>query len=83
MKRLRDMSNKELSIIEYITLIICIIGLIVDVGIIIENIVWYDDYRPAVILLASLAIACAIYAIINKIKRDKRLKKRKYNKKGE
>ena len=83
MKRLRDMSNTELSIIEYITLIICMIGLIVDVGIIIENIVWYDSYSPAVILLASLAIACAIYAIINKIKRDKRLKKRKDKKKGE
>ena len=76
MKKPEEINNKELSIIYSIILIICIIGLIIDVGIIIENIIWYDDYSPAVIISASLAIACAIYAIINKIKRDKRLKKK-------
>ena len=76
MKKHEEMSNKELSIIYSIILIICIIGLIVDVAIIIENIVWYDSYSPVVIISGSIAVACAIYAIINKIKRDKRLKKR-------
>ena len=63
MKRLRDMNNKELEKVNRITLIIAVIF---DFGIIIENIIWYDDYSPAVIILASIAIACAICAIINK-----------------
>lgn len=71
MKKHEEMSNKELSIIEYIVFIICIIGLIVDVGIIIENIVWHDSYSPAVIILASIAIACAICAIISKFNNKK------------
>ena len=78
MKKHEEINNKELSIIYSIILIICIIAVIIDVGIIIENIVWYDSYyNLAIIILASIAIACAIYAIINKIKRDKRLKKKK------
>ena len=73
MKKHEEMSNKELIIIEYIVLIICIIGLIVDVGIIIENIVWYNDYSPAIIFLVSFAIVCFIIDIINIIKMRKRL----------
>ena len=72
MKKLEEMSNKELSIIEYIVFIICIIGLIVDVFTIIENIVRYDSYSPAAIILSSIAVACVICAIIDQIKRDKR-----------
>ena len=74
MKKISEMSNKELSRINHILLIITLIG---EIGILIENIVWFDDYSPAAIFLTSLAISCAIYAIIDKIKRDKRLKKRK------
>ena len=75
MKRLRDMNNKEL---EKVNRILLVIVLILEIGIIIENIVWYNDYSPAVILSASLAIACVIYTIIDQIKRDKF-----NNKKGE
>ena len=83
MKRPKETNNEKLSIIFSIIFIICIIELIVDVGIVIENIVWFNDYSPALIFLASFAIACAIYVIINEIKMDKRIKKRRdeFNKK--
>ena len=76
MKKLRDMSNKELEKVNRITLIIAVIF---DFGIIIENIIWYDDYSLAVIISGPIAIACAICYIIDQIKRNKR--KDKINKK--
>ena len=68
MKRLRDMNNKELEKVNRITLIIALMG---EIATIIENIVWYDSYSPAVIISGSIAVACVIYAIIDQIKRDK------------
>ena len=68
MKRLRDMNNKELEKVNHITLIIALMG---EIAIIIENIIWYDSYSPAVIISGSIAVACVIYAIIDQIKRDK------------
>lgn len=68
MKRLRDMNNKELEKVNHITFII---ALIAEIVVIIENIIWYDDYSPAVIILASIAIACAICAIIIKFNNKK------------
>ena len=68
MKRLRDMNNKELEKVNHITLIIALMG---EIAIIIENIIWYDSYSPAVIISGSIAVAGAIYAIIDQIKRDK------------
>ena len=61
-----------MNILDKINCITAIIVIICEIGIIIENIVWYDSYSPAVIILASLAVACAIYAIINQNKRDKK-----------
>lgn len=69
MKRLRDMNNKELEKVNRNTLIIALMG---EIAIIIENIVWYDSYSPAVIISGSIAVACAIYAIIDQNKRDKK-----------
>lgn len=69
MKRLRDMNNKELEKVNRTTLII---ALILEIAAIIENIIWYDSYSPAVIISGSIAVACAIYAIINQNKRDKK-----------
>ena len=69
MKRLRDMNNKELKRVNTILLII---ALILEIGTIIENIVRYDSYSPAAIILSSIAVACVICAIIDQIKRDKR-----------
>jgi len=69
MKRLRDMNNKELEKVNRNTLIIALMG---EIAIIIENIVWYDSYSLAVIISGSIAVACAIYAIINQNKRDKK-----------
>ena len=63
------MSNKELEKVNRITLIIAIIA---EVAVIIENIVRYDSsYSPAVIILGSIAVACAICAIINKFNNKK------------
>lgn len=69
MKKLEEMNNKELEKVNHITLII---ALILEIATIIENIVRYDSsYSPAVIILGSIAVACAICAIIDQIKRDK------------
>lgn len=69
MKKLRDMSNKELKRVNRILLVI---ALILEIVTIIENIVLYDSYSLAVIISGSIAVACAIYAIINQNKRDKK-----------
>ena len=76
MKKLEEMSNEELIIIKYILLIISIIGLIIDAGIIIINIVQYDSYSPAMIIFASIAIVAFIINIIGSIKIRKGLKKK-------
>lgn len=78
MKKLEEMSNKELKRVNRILLVIV---LILEIATIIENIVLYDSYSLAVIILASLAIVAFIINIIDnyyidEIKRDKRLKKR-------
>lgn len=78
MKKLEEMSNKELKKVNRILLVIV---LILEIATIIENIVLYDSYSLAVIILASLAIVAFIINIIDnyyidEIKRDKRLKKR-------
>ena len=73
------MNNKELEKVNRITLII---ALILEIATIIENIVRYDSYSPAVIILGSIAIACAICTIIDQNKRNKR-RDEFNNKKGE
>ena len=76
------MNNKKFLIIVYIILIIGLIGeigtVMQDIGIVKFN----SSYcNLAIIILSFIGIAaviysCAIYAIINKIKRDKRLKRK-------
>lgn len=75
MKRLRDMNNKELEKVNRITLII---ALICEIGVMIKNIIWYDDYNNlAMIIMSSFVIAGCIYVLIDQFKRYKRIKKRK------
>lgn len=65
---------KKLNRTEYIT---SIIALIAEVAVLISNIVKFDSYSPAIIIIASVAIVGLIINIIGDIKRNKRLKKKK------
>lgn len=73
---MRNKKFKNFIIMGYVVLVAVFGGIYLvmeDIGIVKYN----SSYRIAISIFGLIAIAAAIYYIIDKIKRDKRLKRRK------